>query len=107
MRDYTNKKADRKTNKTLYLIHCDLAGAIQLISINESKYPIIFLDNYSQLIVVYFLKNKSQAANATEKVLADMAPYSLVKRPTTDNEIEFTCSKFLNIFIKKKKYKKF
>ena len=23
MRDYTNTKADRKTYKTLYLIHCD------------------------------------------------------------------------------------
>ena len=79
MRHCTNKKADRKTNKTLYLIHCDLSGAIQLTSINESKYPIIFLDNYSRLIVVYFLRNKSQAANATEKVLADMAPYSSVK----------------------------
>ena len=52
-----NKKANRKTNKTLYLIHSDLAGVIELTSIDESKYPITFVDHYSRLIVVYFLKN--------------------------------------------------
>ena len=48
------------------LIHCDLAGPIEPISINDSKYAITFVDDYSGLIVVYFLKNKSEAADATD-----------------------------------------
>ena len=53
MCQYTNKKVDRKANKRLDLIHCDLAVPIQPTSINESEYAIIFVDDFSGLIVVY------------------------------------------------------
>ena len=93
MGQYTNKKDVRKVNKRLDLILLVLGRPIEPTSINESKYPIIFVDDYSGLIVFYFLKNKSQAADATEKVLADMTPNGLVKRLRIDNGTEFTCSK--------------
>ena len=62
-------------------------GEIEPTSINESKYPIIFVDHYSGQIVVY----------AIEKVLADMAPYGSVKRLRTDNGTGFTYSKWRSL----------
>ena len=42
---------------------------IEPTSINESKYAITYADDYSELIVVYLLKDESQAANVTERFL--------------------------------------
>ena len=43
---------------------------------------------------VYFLQNKSDTVKATEKFLADSAPFGDVKCIRSDNGTEFTCSAF-------------
>ncbi|XP_068247792.1 uncharacterized protein [Palaemon carinicauda] len=61
-------------------------------------------DDYSGSVFVYFLKQKSDALDATKKFLADTSSYGVVKRLRCDNGGEFTSSefkKFLPMFCKK------
>ena len=51
---------------------------------------LIFMDDYSGLTMLYFLKYKSDTLLATRKHLADIAPYSHVKCLWTDNGTEFS-----------------
>ena len=61
-----------------------------------------FVGDCPGLISVYFLKNKYDAAAATAKFLADMAPYGDVKCIRSDNGDEYTCSDFKNLLPKYK-----
>ena len=56
-----------------------------------------FID--SGYIFVYFLKNKSDAAKATEKFLADIAPYGNLERLRSDNGTEYTSNEFEKLMI--------
>ena len=59
-----------------------------------------FID--SGYIFVYFLKNKSDAAKATEKFLADIAPYGNLERLRSDNGTEYTSNEFEKLMITNK-----
>lgn len=74
-----NRKADAKASAPLELVHTDLAGPIEPISHDGYKYAMLFTDDFSGAVSVYFLKNKSDPSMATEKFLADCAPYGSVK----------------------------
>lgn len=59
-----------------------------------------FTDDYSNAMFVYFLKTKSDTMQATEKFLADTAPYGKVKCIRSDNGTEFTCKDFQTLLRK-------
>lgn len=99
MTQFRNREADEKANARLELVHCDLSGCVDPVSIDKSKYCISFVDDYSGAIAVYFLKSKNDATAATAKFLADMAPFGHVKRLRSDNGTEFTCSDFKSLLI--------
>jgi len=61
-----------------------------------------FVDDFSGLVMVYFLKQKSDAVAAAEKFLADVAPHGRVARLRTDNGTEYTCGKFTDLLIQNK-----
>jgi hypothetical protein len=48
------------TDMPLELLHMDLFGPIAYISINESKYCLVIVDDYSRFTWVFFLQEKSQ-----------------------------------------------
>ena len=54
---FPSKSAWRASEK-LELIHTDICGPINENSINGSKYFLIFIDNFSRMCWVYFLKHK-------------------------------------------------
>ena len=56
-----------------------------------------FVDDYSGVIMIYFLKNKTDAIGATQQFLADIAPIGKVKCIRSDNGGEFISSKFKSI----------
>jgi hypothetical protein len=58
------------SDRRLQVIHSDLAGPMQIQSIQGSKYIATFIDDYSRHGVVYFLKSKDQCAAAFKKFLA-------------------------------------
>lgn len=50
--------------------------------------------------MIYFLRSKSDTLAATEKFMADSAPYGSVKRLRSDNGGEFTSIEFKSLMIK-------
>jgi hypothetical protein len=46
--------------RSLELLHMDLFGLIAYISIVESKYCLMIVDDYSRFTWVFFLQEKSQ-----------------------------------------------
>lgn len=73
----------------------DLAGPIDPVSKDGHKYALSFTDDYSSAVFVYFLKNKSDTVQATEKLIADVAPYGKIKCMRSDNGTEYTCREAL------------
>lgn len=85
-----NRNSDIRAKTAVELVHTGFAGPIDPESINGHRYAVSLTDDYSSAIFVCFLKNKSDTVQATEKFLADSAPYGKVKRSRSDNGLEFT-----------------
>lgn len=96
---FTN--SDQKASEPLELVHTDLAGPIEPISQSGHKYAKSFTDDFSEAVSVYFLKHKSEATMATEKFLADCAPYGIIKCIRSDNGTEFMSSAFQTLLREK------
>ncbi|CAL5377981.1 unnamed protein product [Camellia sinensis] len=58
-----------KATQRLQLIHTDVGGPMKTLSLNGSKYYIAFIDDYSRMCWIYFMKLKSKVIksdNGTE-----------------------------------------
>ena len=97
-----NRESDTRASKPLELVYCDLAGPISPISKGNYKYAACFVDDFSGLVMVYCIKQKSDAIYAARKFFADSAPYGTVTRFRTDNGTEFTNSEFKELMIDNK-----
>ena len=97
MTKYRNRDPDKKATEPLKLVHTDLAGPLDPVAIEGFRYAISFIDDYSGVIFIYFLKQKSDTLLAAEKFLADSAPYGKVKTLRSDNGGEYTSSKFKSL----------
>ena len=100
-----NKILDCKAAKILTLVHSNLAGLIQLLAKHGFRYVLNFIDDYSSLTILYFLKHKSDTLLATMKYLVDIASYSHVKCLRTDNRMEFTSEPFQRLLLNRIKHK--
>ena len=100
MTETRKREPDRRAGKILELVHCDLAGPIQPAAKEGFKYAISFTDDLSGVIMIYFIRQKSDTFKATEKFLADSAPYGKVKCLRSDNGTEFTSESFQNLLLK-------
>ena len=85
-----NRKPDVRAKSALELVHTDLAGPIDPESREGYRYALSFTDDYSSAVFVYCLKHKSDTVEATERFLADTAPYGKIKCIRSDNGTEFT-----------------
>ena len=92
---------DEKATQPFEFVHCDLSGPVSPTAKEGYKYAICFVDDYSGLTTIYFLKGKDDAVRATKKFLADIAPYGEVKRMRTDNGGEFICKEFRDLMVEK------
>ncbi|KAF2345349.1 Integrase catalytic core [Trinorchestia longiramus] len=91
---YRSRDPDEKSKKPLELVHSDLAGPISPTSFENSMHVMSFVDDFSGLIFVYFLKSKSDSDEAFKKFLTDSAPFGSVKRLRTDNGTEYSSRLF-------------
>ncbi|KAK3880550.1 hypothetical protein Pcinc_014947 [Petrolisthes cinctipes] len=98
----TNRKPDKRATRNLDLVHSDLAGPMNVVGKGGFKYAITFVDDHSGAFMVYLMKEKSDTVSATEKFLADSAPYGSVKRLRTDNGGEYISKKFKSLMVKHK-----
>ena len=94
-----NKTLNSKATKILALLHSDLAGPIQPSKKDGYKYVINFIDDYSGLRMLYFLKYKCHTLLVTTIYLADIAPYGHVKCLRTDNGTKFTSEPFQRLLV--------
>ena len=87
----------RATEK-LQLIHTDVCGPMSEMSLNGSKYFLIFIDDFSRMCWVYFLKQNSEVANVfTEfKALVENQSQNTIKMIRSDNGTEYTAHSFQN-----------
>lgn len=95
-----NKNADSKATEILALVHTDLCGPMDPTDRDGYRFTLAFTDDYSGMIWTYFLKTKSDTARATEKFLADVAPYGNVKIIRSDNGTEYTGKEFQDLLRK-------
>ena len=89
MNQVRNRNPDRRAKAPLDLIHSDLAGPINPVGKDGFSYALSFVDDFSGVIMIYFLKNKSNTVEATQQFLADIAPLGQVKCIRSDNGGEF------------------
>lgn len=95
-----NREADTRAKEVLNLVHTDLAGPIDPISIDGHRFALSFTDDFSSAVFVYFLKSKSDTVCATEKFLADTAPYGKIKCIRSDNGTEFMSKEYQSLLNK-------
>ena len=100
MCEFRSRKPDQRATDSLDLVHCDLACPIDPVARDGFRYALSFVDDYTGIIMVYFLKQKSDTLEATEKFLADVAPFGKVKRIRSDNGTEFT-GKYFKALLRK------
>ena len=75
-------------------VHCGLAGPTDPVARDGFKYAISFVDDSTCIIMVYFLKQKSETVDATQKFLADVSLFGTVRRIRSDNGTKFTGHNF-------------
>lgn len=96
-----NREPDARATEVFDLVHTDLAGPVDPISIDGHRFALSFTDDYSNTIFVYFLKQKSGTVSATERFLADTAPYGKIKCMRSDNCTEFMSKEYQGLMTKR------
>nr|GFB22657.1 hypothetical protein [Tanacetum cinerariifolium] len=77
----THKPKSKYTNQEkLYLLHMDLYGPMRVESINEKKYILVFMDDYSQFTWVKFLRSKDETPMFIIKFLKMIQQNGVVER---------------------------
>jgi hypothetical protein len=79
------------TSRPLELLHMDLFDPIAYISIGESKYCLVIVDDYSRFTWVFFLQEKSQTQETLKRFLRRAQnEFGLrIKKIRSDNRTEF------------------
>jgi hypothetical protein len=57
------------TTRRLEMLHMDLFGPITYISIDDNKYGLVIVDDYSLFTWVFFLQDKSETQEVLKKFL--------------------------------------
>ncbi len=89
-----NRGPGARAKVALEMVHTDLSGPLDPMSRDGHRYALSYTDDYSSAVFVYFLQKKSDTVTATEKCLADIAPYGKVKCIRSDNGTEFTSREY-------------
>ena len=88
-------KAWRASEK-LHLVHTDVCGPQKTQSLNGSRYFILFIDDFTKLCWVYFLKFKSEVARVFQKfkALVENQADCKIKVLRSDNGTKYTSNQF-------------
>nr|GEV80374.1 integrase, catalytic region, zinc finger, CCHC-type, peptidase aspartic, catalytic [Tanacetum cinerariifolium] len=80
-------KTDFASNKPLYLLHMDLCGPMRVESINEKRYVLVVVDDYSWYTWVFFLHSKDETSKVIISIIkkTQVNLQLQVQRVRTDN----------------------
>lgn len=93
--------SETSSQKILQLVHTDLAGPMENKSFGLTRYMLTFVDDYSKMVFLYFLKEKSQVLEKfiEFKNLMENQTGEKIKMIRSDNGGEY-CSKEFDNFCK-------
>jgi transposase InsO family protein len=79
------------TTRPLEMLHMDLFGPITYISIDDNKYDLVIIDDYSRFTWVFFLQDKSETQEVLKKFMrkAQNEFDAEVKKIRSNNGTEF------------------
>ncbi|KAG8473238.1 hypothetical protein CXB51_035235 [Gossypium anomalum] len=88
-------KAWRARGK-LEVVHTDICGLMRSSSFNDSKYFVLYIDDFSRFCWIYFLKQKSEVFEVFSKFKALVENQSgcKIKALRSDNGVEYLSEKF-------------
>ncbi|CAM1301865.1 Uncharacterised protein r2_g1167 [Pycnogonum litorale] len=99
MMETRSRIPDTRATEPMGMVHVDLAGLIEPVSDDSFRYAAAFTDDYTGATFVYFLKSKTDTLEATNKFLADSAPFGKIKVLRSDNGSEFTSKAFQSVMV--------
>ncbi|GKB53792.1 retrovirus-related pol polyprotein from transposon TNT 1-94 [Tanacetum coccineum] len=79
------------THSKLELLHMDLCGPMRVATINEKKYILVIIDDYSRFTWVYFLHTKDETQKIIKKFIAlvQLNFDAKIHKIHTNNDTEF------------------
>ncbi|CAG4960563.1 unnamed protein product [Colias eurytheme] len=85
-----------RCDSVLEVVHADVCGPMETISEGKSRYFLLFVDDYSRMAFVYFLKAKNEAFKYFKvyKALVEKQTQKSIKILRTDNGGEFCSTEF-------------
>ncbi|KAL0424086.1 UNVERIFIED_CONTAM: Retrovirus-related Pol polyprotein from transposon TNT 1-94 [Sesamum radiatum] len=95
-RDSFPKNSNKRASEVAELIHADVCGPMQTPSLNNNRYFVVFVDDFSRMTWVYFVKEKSEVFSIFRKFKASIEKQSenAVKVLRTDRGGEFVSAEF-------------
>jgi hypothetical protein len=85
-----------RSSQKLQLIHTDVAGPLSTPSLNGSKYYLLFIDDFSRMCWIYFMKFKSEVAGIFWRFKKNVENQSncRIQAIRSDNGREYTSTEF-------------
>lgn len=96
--NYTGKRS----TEVLNIMYTDICGPMECGLIGGSKYFVLFVDDFSRINAIYFLKNKNEASRNFKEcqVLVENQTNKMITVIRSDSGREF-CNAELNNYLKK------
>lgn len=96
------KNVGSRAAKTLELIHSDLCGPMETVSIGGARYFFTLIDDFSRKVFVYFLQSKTQVPEVFEnfKIMVENQLGNRIKTLRTDNGTEY-CNAHFDTILRK------
>lgn len=90
-----------RASELLEMVHSDLCGPMKILSNGGARYILVFVDDYSRKVFVYFIKFKSEVKNkfVDFKCFVENQTGRKIKILRTDNGTEY-CNNELNDFLR-------
>ena len=92
----------QRSTETLQIIHADVCGAMETKSIGGAQYFLLFVDDYSRMTFIYFLKHKNEVFKKFKdfKAIVENQQNKKIKILHTDNGGEFCSGEMENYLTK-------
>ncbi|KAJ8737027.1 hypothetical protein PYW07_000298 [Mythimna separata] len=87
-----------KSHEVLELIHTDICGPMENVSLGKARYYLLFIDDFSRMCTVYFLREKNETFKYFKqyKELVETQQSKKIKILRSDNGGEFCSSEMEN-----------
>ncbi|KAI5334921.1 hypothetical protein L3X38_025054 [Prunus dulcis] len=91
------KDQAQRASKVLELVHVDLCGPMRNESVARNRYFMLIIDDFTRMIWVYFLRNKSEAFYCFKKFksMTELQTGHKVQCIRSDRGVEFLSTDFL------------